>query len=582
MRASALALALSCTAMATNAAAQTNPTSPISSESATSFAPVDAGTVGGVRTIGIRLNRAMAISSIAIEPGFSEFNAGAASGCVVDGHTVNAVSTVCEIPVTFQPRHSGILTAPVVVTDGSGVKSSIGLSGVGIAPQAALTPGLVTKVAGGGAVVADGGPATSALLTMPGSVAIDSAGNLYIVDITDFRVRKVNPQGVISTLAGNRMPATLGGKVAAGDGGPATNANVSPFAVAVGVAGEVYFSDNNLFIRKVDVNGTITTVAGNGQFGFSGDNGPATEAQIAISNGGLTVDSVGNLYFSDLVNERIRKIDINGIITTVAGTGVMGHSGDGGPATGATLYFPAGITVDKDENLYVAEFGSSVIRKIDTNGIITTVAGTAQAGFSGDGGPAILAQIGHPLNVAADAAGNIYFGDRDNKRVRRIDTKGMIATVAGDGLVGQVPANGTPATQASISPGEVTLDSSGNLYISSGKLVMKVDVSQSAAAFAAQPVGVSSPLQNIVLTNIGNRELGLGGESSTSNFNLTQGGASDCSSFNHIGIGSSCSVRISFAPTEVGPIDGSASILDNSLIQPTTQPISLNGTGVSQ
>jgi trimeric autotransporter adhesin len=317
------------------------------------------------------------------------------------------------------------------------------------------TTGMLTRVAGNGTTgfSGDNGPATNAQLYFPTGVAVDSAGNLYIADTDNNRIRKVS-NGVITTVAGNGF----GGY--SGDNGPATNARLAdPWSVAVDSAGNLYIADtNNYCIRKV-TNGVITTVAGNGLAGFSGDNGPAANAQLN-SPYGVAVDSVGNLYIADTVNQRVRKV-ANGVIGTIAGNGTSGFSGDNGPAIGAQLGTPLGITVDSAGNLYIAERDNNCVRKV-ASGVITTVAGNGMEGFSGDNGPAISAQLQGPEGVTVDSAGNLYIDDFYNNRIRKI-TNGAIVTVVGGGTTA---GNNGLATSAQLSdPFAVTVDSAGNLYI---------------------------------------------------------------------------------------------------------------------
>jgi sugar lactone lactonase YvrE len=266
---------------------------------------------------------------------------------------------------------------------------------------------LGTTVAGGGAVLGDNGPAISAQLSDPGALALDSAGNLYIADSDNSRIRKVS-NGVIATVAGD---GTFG---FSGDYGPATSAQLyCPTGVVVDSAGNLYIADIfNSRIRKVS-NGVITTVAGSGS--SFGDDGPATGAQLYRPHG-VAVDSAGNLYIADIDNNRIRKVS-NGLITTVAGGG--SSLGDYGPATSAQLNGPYGVAVDLAGNLYVADASNHRLRKV-TNGVITTVAGNGTQGFSGDGGPATSAQLNQPTGAAADASGNLLIADSANKRVRRL------------------------------------------------------------------------------------------------------------------------------------------------------------------
>jgi uncharacterized protein (TIGR03437 family) len=319
------------------------------------------------------------------------------------------------------------------------------------------TTGVLTVVAGNGTpgFSGDNGPATLAQLDYPYGVAVDAAGNLYIADFRNNRIRKVT-NGVITTVAGTGTYGNIG------DNGPATSAWLSePRAVAVDAPGNLYITDSgNSRIRKVS-NGVITTVAGNGTFGYSGDGGPATSAQL-YQPIGITVDSAGNVYFADTGNEVVRKV-ANGVITTVAGTGTGGFSGDGGPATSSPLAYPYGVTVDSARNLYIAEVSGRRVRKV-SNGVITTVAGTGTAGFSGDGGPATSAQLGQPYDVAMDSTGNLYIADAGADRIRKVSA-GIITTVAGNGTAGYGGDNGSAASAQLNGPNSVAVDPAGNLYI---------------------------------------------------------------------------------------------------------------------
>ena len=316
---------------------------------------------------------------------------------------------------------------------------------------------LITTVAGDGAggFSGDNGPATSAELADPQGVAVDSAGNLYIADLANNRIRKVS-NGVISTVAGNGTPGF------SGDGGLATAAQLDqPAGVAVDSAGNLYIADCwNHRIRKVS-NGVISTVAGNGTPGFSGDNGPATSAQLHYPSG-VAVGSASNLYIADPYNNRIRQVS-NGVISTVAGNGVCcGFSGDNGPATSAQLSDPTGVAVDSAGNLYIADMFSNRIRRV-SNGAITTVAGNGTQGFSGDNGPATSAQLSNPYAVAVDSAGNLYIADMVNNRIRKV-SNGVITTVAGGGTQG-LGGDGGPATSAQLSASGVAVYASGSPLI---------------------------------------------------------------------------------------------------------------------
>ena len=303
--------------------------------------------------------------------------------------------------------------------------------------------------------------ATTAKLYGPYSTAVDAAGNLFIADLDNNRVRKVNTDGIITTIAGT------GDAGFSGDDSAATLAKLDgPAGVAVDVSGNIYIADDyNSRIRKVNTSGIITTIAGTGVNGYSGDNGPSTAAEINDPHG-IAVDAIGNVYICDELNSRVRKINIMGIITTIAGTGLPGYSGDNTEATSAEIDHPYGVAVDLPGNIYFTEWTNNCVRKINTAGIITTIAGgNPTLGFSGDNGPATAADFHIPIGIAIDKEGNIFIGDSYNNRVRKIDQTGIITTYAGTGLEGYSGDNG-PAIDAELyGPVGVTIDVSGNLYI---------------------------------------------------------------------------------------------------------------------
>jgi cysteine-rich repeat protein len=327
--------------------------------------------------------------------------------------------------------------------------------------------GVITTVAGTGVpgLSGDGGPASSAQLESPNGVAVDGFGNLFIADVSNHRIRQVNAvTGVITTVAGMGAPGF------SGDGALATSAQLNlPHGVAVDGFGNLVIADRiNHRIRRVDAaTGLITTVAGTGEAGFSGDGGPATSAQLNFPHG-VAVDGFGILFIADRINHRVRRVDAaSGLITTVAGTGAQGFSGDGGPAARAGLSSPVGAAVDGLGNLFIADSSNHRIRRVDVaTGVITTVAGTGVAGFSGDGGPATSAQLAGAEGVAVDGAGNCVIADSGNHRIRRVDAAtGVITTVAGTGVAG-FSGDGGPATSAQLNlPSGVAVDGLGNLWI---------------------------------------------------------------------------------------------------------------------
>ncbi len=327
--------------------------------------------------------------------------------------------------------------------------------------QASSEP-VIDTVAGDGTFgfTGDGGPAVNARLASPSAAVCDNAGNLYIADTYNGRIRKVDTNGIITTVAGN------GTQGYSGDNVPATSASLSrPAGVSVDSTGNLYIADTlNHRIRKVNTNGVITTVAGTGQLGYSGDNGPATNAALSRPSG-VFVDNNGNLFIADTDNNRIRKVNTNGVITTVAGDGTIAHSDDGIQATAASIPIPFQVFADSSGNIYIPDRFTHRIRKVAPSGVISTIAGTGSEAFSGDEGPAIQAQLASPYSVCVDSSDNVFIADSGNHRIRQIDVFGIIRTAAGTGTRGFSGDDG-PATAAKIaSPYGVSVDSAGNFYI---------------------------------------------------------------------------------------------------------------------
>jgi sugar lactone lactonase YvrE len=256
--------------------------------------------------------------------------------------------------------------------------------------------------------------------------------------------------GAISILAGTGIQGY------AGDEGPAAGAELNyPVGVAVDADGDLFIADTaNNRIRKVDRTGVITTVAGNGAQGYAGDGGPAIGAELNQPTD-VAVDSDGHFYIADNRNFCIRRVDTTGVISTLAGNGTEGYAGDGGPATGAELDTAVGLTLDASGNLYIADANNNRVRRVDRNGTIATVAGNGTGGFTGDGVSATGAELNDPVGLAVDASGNLYIADDKNNRIRKLDTKDIISTVAVKGAAGA----------RTFAPSGVAVDTDGNLYI---------------------------------------------------------------------------------------------------------------------
>jgi DNA-binding beta-propeller fold protein YncE len=343
--------------------------------------------------------------------------------------------------------------------------------------RAEPAPGEMVSVAGGGGELGDGGPASLAGFCGPGDVALDADGNLYIADLGiecqgpgGNSVREIDPAGLITTVAGGTGVLGFGG-----DGGPATKAQLNvPSAVAVGRDGGLYISDqDNHRIRKVGLDGIITTVAGTGEQGHSGDGGPARRARLS-EPGGLAFDTQGNLYVAEFA--AVRQIDRAGRITTVAGTGKFGHatsaddvplrlrSAVDGPAIEARLT-PIDVAVDRHGAIYISDFHSGLVHKVNRDGIIKTVAGSRTATRVGDGGPATSARLNDPWGIAVDARGNLFIAEHHGERIRKVDRDGTITTIAGTGEPGFTTDRGTATELELFDPGNLLTAEPGLLYI---------------------------------------------------------------------------------------------------------------------
>jgi sugar lactone lactonase YvrE len=558
------------------------------------FPTTAVGSTSAAQNVFLQLNAAQTITSITATPsqgGKQEYVSGTVTGCAVDGTTSNSTGTICTVPLTFQPAYAGNRSVALQAVTSTGT-FPFGLNGIGTGPQVALIPGTIVTAAGNGTegFSGAGGAPTSAELNLPVGAAVDSAGDIFIADALNNVVWKISAAtGTITTIAGN---GTAG---FSGDGGAATSAELNtPSAVAVDSAGNLYIVDaSNQRIRIVSAGtGLITTIAGNGTAGFSGDGGTATSAELNNPNG-VTVDSLGNLYIADVGNQRIRIVSAGtGMITTIAGNGTAGFSGDNGAATSAELNNPNGVTVDSAGNLYIADSANQRIR-IVSSGTITTIAGDGTGGFSGDNGAATSAELNNPDSVAVDAAGDIYIADTLNNRIRMVSAAtGTISTVAGNGTLGSTGNNGAATGAELHTPISVALDSVGNLYIADSLnfVVREVQVTMppTLTFLTATIVGTTDTTDGpltISVSNIGNEILTLPiAPSVATGFTLDSSSTCPSGSSATLPMGANCTLAVDFAPTVVGNISGTLMVTDNTLFATApnyaTQSIPLSGVGI--
>ena len=355
---------------------------------------------------------------------------------------------------------------------------------------ASAAGGTIGTVAGTGVsgYTGDGGPATAAELSLPAGVAVDGAGDIFIADAGNNAIRKISTNGTISSVAGT------GAAGFSGDGGPATAARLSnPTDVVVDGAGDLFIADyGNHRIRKVSPSGRISTFAGTGANGYSGDGGPALQA--GLSNPvGEALDTSGDLLFADYGNHTVRKVDTAGVISTVAGTGTAGYSGDGGSASAAQLRSPAEV-VANGATVLISDAGNARVRSVSATGVISTIAGTGTSGYSGDGGPATAAKLAYPAGLARDSSGNVFIADFTGNTIREIVPSGLISTVAGTGIAGYSGDSGPAAAAQLNGPSRVNLDAAGNFYISdyNNHRIRKVTALGAAATAPGTPTGVSA------------------------------------------------------------------------------------------
>jgi hypothetical protein len=592
------------------AAVAFSPTPGVQAQVATAFAfpqSVAVGSASSAQTVPLKVQTAGTLGSIEVLTSGAtglDYAAGGAGTCATG--TAYSAGQLCTVPVVLTPKYPGIRMGAVVLLDANGnLMATELLSGIGVGPLSVATAGEITTIAGNGQLANAGLPVSGSLavnsaIQLPLGVAVDGAGNVYYTDSGNDLIVKVDTSGNLTIIAGT------GHSGFSPSGTPALNAQLNtPSAVLLDGAGDIFFTEsgNNAVREIVAATGLVETIAGTGNTGYLGDGGPASSATLSHPSG-LAMDASGNLYVADTGNNAVREISaLTGSITTIAG-GVGGFSGDGGPASSAQLNQPWGIAFGGDGSLYIADFLNDRVRKIDTSGKISTVAGSgSDAGYAGDGGAATAAQMDHPAAVVVDAAGNIYISDSDNNVVRRVNgTTGVITTLSGngqavsdgDGVDADAP---TPAMNKTYG---LCLDPSGNLYIAD-RLGLKVREVYGATAriqFKDIKVTNASPPTVQRIDNDGNAPLHLSAITPISNAAVDTA-TTTCSTTTAMAPGAECNIGVEFKPTVVGsPVSGlidvtsdspntpvAIDLFGNSLtIEPTTISLasSMNPTEVGQ
>jgi hypothetical protein len=560
-----------------------------------------------------------------VSQGYSnlEFNTAASGSTCTTG--TYATATACVVAFTFTPAYPGRRFGAILVEDSSGnILDRAFVSGLGLGPVLQFQPGITSTIAGSGVTCAgsscgSGGAASSIKLRDSNSIVLDAAGNTYIADIGSSVIWKITPSGAATIIAGQENSVCTSPTSACGDNGPATSAQLnSPSKLAIDGAGNLYISDKgDNRIRVVNLNsGVISAFAGTGAVcstpsGACGDGGAASSAYLT-SPDGLDFDAIGNVYIGDTNDYKIRKVNMsNGVISTIAGTGVQcagGTCGDGGQATVAQLDYPNELHIDAVGNMYIPDSTMNRVRKINmTTGIISNVAGSGTAcstptAACGDGGQATSAQMGPVWGIALDPASNLYITDYNDNKIRFVNaTSGIINTVIGTGSSCASPTgtcgDGSTGTAANIGgPTCVAFDQAGNIVVCDAHdyKIRKLTFAASSLSFATSPVGSQSSdsPKSVAMVNAGNASLVFPVPGTGSNPSIAAGFSSDASSTcpvvsssgssQSLAVNASCVYAFDFIPVAVGTDSGSAVLTDNNLgVSNSNQTISLTGTGIA-
>jgi sugar lactone lactonase YvrE len=492
------------------------------------------------------------------------------------------VGQQCTVNVVFAPKYPGQRSGAVVLESTTGiVLGQTLLSANATGGLSVLVPGEINTIAGDGAWIynGDGALATQTPIFLPQGVVEDAAGNLYLSGSNNDRIRRVDAvTGVITTVAGDGNPGY------SGDGGPATQAMINtPAGIMIDGAGDIYFADTgNHAIRRIEATTQIiTTVAGTPTVqGYHGDGGSATTATLSLPEG-IVFDTAGDLYIADTGNDAVREVNaVTGIITTVAGTGIAGYMGDGGAATAARLNSPWSLAIAADGSLYIADLTNNVVRRVN-NGIITTVVGNGTMGFGGDGAAPAAAELNAPASIVFDPAGDLYIADSANNRIRKVYASTQtIQTIAGNASE-QLFGDGGPANLASLyGPYGLFVDQGGNLFIADmfHNRIREINATTDAFTYDTMRVGKLSVPQAQGVENDGNAGVTL--TAPTLNNSALDPATTTCNTGLTLPVGRMCNLGIDFAPTTVGdPVLGSLLVNSNAGNSPDT--INLSGEVLS-
>ena len=544
------------------------------------------GQMSGGQNVTVNAQVAGAVSAVEVLTlGVSGLDFAPGIGAMTCAGATLIAGATCTESVTFTPVYPGLRTGAVVLLDNqNNVLGATALSGTGVGGLGVLVTGNILPEAGDGAStgpILDGSAANQASLDNPTAIALDGAGNLYIADQGHNRIRKVTAAtGLISTLAGNGTPAY------AGDGLPSTSASVSvnaPSSVALDGASNLYIADTgNNVVRKISaVSSVISIVAGTGQQGSTGDGGPATAATLNQPQG-VTIDQSGNLSIADTANHRIRRVDAaTGNIATVAGDGSAGYVGDGGLATAAELNLPSAVAFDAAGNLYIADSANNVVRMVASiNGVIaagsaiSTFAGTGTAGDTGDGGPATVATLSSPSGVTVDAAGNLIVADTGNSAIRKVSSaSGFISTIAQNNTGVYVYNNGGPYAISLWGPTGLFLDGAGDLYFadSLNNRIREIESSFVVLDFTGTPVGqgAQSAPQSQTIEDDGNAPLDLISITAGTNAALDATATTCATGPPSLDVNGACVIGAIFAPSVAGdPLLGSVLVANSAANSP--------------